>query len=63
LSYDNPLSLKKFKLDEKKSFFINLDKSDWYVRFILEFKNHCYGFKIKKSQYNLVKDTILNKIN
>ncbi|MDD5213049.1 MAG: hypothetical protein PHG82_01355 [Candidatus Gracilibacteria bacterium] len=63
LSYDNPISLKKFKLNEKKSFFINLDKSDSNVRFVLEYKNHCYGFKIKKSQYNLVKDTILNKMN
>lgn len=63
LSYDNPFTLKKFKIYGNKSFFINLDKSDLYVRLIMEYKNHSFGFKIKKSKYNLVKDTILNKIN
>jgi hypothetical protein len=63
LSYDNPFTLKKFKIYGNKSFFVNLDKSDLNVRVIMEYKNHCYWFKIKKSEYNLVKETILNKIN
>ncbi len=63
LSYDNPFTMKKFKIYGNKSFFLNLDKSDSYVRIIMEHKNHCYWLKIKKSQYNFVKETILNKIN
>lgn len=63
LSYDNPITTKKFKIYWNKSFFINLDKSDGNVRVIMEYKNHSFWLKIKKSQYNLVKDSILNKMN
>ncbi|MDD4151712.1 MAG: hypothetical protein PHR68_03800 [Candidatus Gracilibacteria bacterium] len=63
ISYDKAISLKKLKLYGMKSFFINLDKSDGFVRFIIEYKNAIFGIKVKKTKYNLVKENILNKIN
>lgn len=63
ISYDKAISLKKMKLYWMKAFFINLDKSDWFVRFIIEYKNNIFWIKIKKTKYNLVKENILNKIN
>lgn len=62
LSYDKALSLKKIKLYWFKSFFINLDKSDGFVRIVIEYKNHIYGLKIKKSLYNNLKENTLSKI-
>lgn len=60
ISYDLPFELKRVDNFWDKSFYINLDESDWYVRLIIEKNARVFWLKILKSEYNNVKNILNN---
>lgn len=60
ISFDLPFSIKEVNNFWDKSFYINLDNPDSYVRIVYTVNNRTYWLKILKSEYNNIK-TILTK--
>lgn len=58
VSFDMPFSVKEVNNFWDKSFYINLDKSDNYVRIVFSKYNRTYWLKILESEYSNVKDIL-----
>lgn len=61
LAYDEPFSVNQVNNFGHSSFYINLneDIQDNYIRLIINYKWVVFGLKIKKSEYNTVKQYLL----
>lgn len=64
LTYELPFNIKEVNNFWDKSFYINLSESfvDDNTRFIMQYKNRTFGFKVKKDIYPDLRDK-LNKIS
>ena len=62
LEYEMPFSLNRVNNFWDESFYINLDRADDKIRFIFEYKWEVYWVKVKKENYNTVKN-IINNLN
>lgn len=60
VSYDSPININRIDNFWNKSFYINLDNSDDFVRIIFETDNKIFGLKMKKNYYNSVKNVLNN---
>lgn len=60
LSYDQYFSLNKVNNFWWKTFFINKDTKDDYIRLVLEYDNKIFWLKVKNSYYNNVKNVLNN---
>lgn len=58
VSYDFPFSLNQTNSFWRRSFFINLDQWDDFVRLIIENEKKVFGLKIQKNYYNQVKQVL-----
>jgi hypothetical protein len=61
LTYDSPFTVNKIDNFWNSSFYINLndDIQDNYVRLVINYKWVVFGLKIKKSEYNTIKEHLL----
>jgi len=55
ISYELPFSIKEVNNFWNRSFYINLDVDDWFVRIVVDYKSRVIWLKIKKDEYNKVK--------
>ncbi len=55
VAYDLPISLNQTNSFWRRSFFINLDAPDDFVRLVIEFEKKVFGLKIQKNYYNEIK--------
>jgi len=58
VSFDLPFSIKEVNNFWDKSFYINLDNSDSYVRIVLLKNWRVFGIKVLKSEYNNIKEIL-----
>lgn len=61
LAYDLPFTTNKVDNFWNSSFYINLndDIKDNYIRLVINYKWVVFGLKIKKSEYNTIKESLL----
>jgi hypothetical protein len=61
LTYDSPFTVNKIDNFWNSSFYINLneDIQDNYIRLVINYKWVVFGLKIKKSEYNIIKEHLL----
>jgi hypothetical protein len=61
LTYDSPFTVNKIDNFWNSSFYINLndDIQDNYVRLVINYKWVVFGLKIKKYEYNTIKEHLL----
>lgn len=61
LAYDLPFNVNKVNNFWNSSFYINLNEDilDNYIRLVINYKWVVFGLKIKKSEYNVVKQYLL----
>lgn len=61
LAYDLPFSINKVDNFGNASFYINLneDIKDNYIRLVINYKWVVFGLKIKKTEYNIIKEYLL----
>lgn len=61
LAYDLPFATNKVDNFWNSSFYINLndDIKDNYIRLVINYKWVVFGLKIKKSEYNTIKESLL----